>query len=148
MKKMKIIAGISWAFFSLILILILFPGLNTFSVTVSRLPFMKINPRYAGGEIVNQIITDNCTLSIRKPVFNGFFGERSSGFVQMDWRGSIPENIGDSIDYDQDGKCDFYISIDRNKSKTSLEPFNEKVRNIVISTPTSYGWSARTGLLK
>jgi hypothetical protein len=148
MKKLKIIAGISWAFIALILIIILFPGLNSFSVSVSKLPFMKINPRYTGGVVANQMITENCTLDIRKPVFDGLFRERNSGFVQIDWRGSMPENIKDSIDYDQDGNKDFYISVNRKASKTELVPLNEKVRNVVISTPTSYGWSARIGLLK
>src|SRR5450759_1624959 len=106
MKKIKIIAGISWAFLGLILIIILFPGLNSYSVSVSKLPFMKLNPRYSGGEIVKQIVADRCTLDIRKPVFNGFLKERNKGFVQLDWRGNIPELINDSIDYD----CLLYTS--------------------------------------
>ncbi|HZY25257.1 MAG TPA: hypothetical protein VFE71_05485, partial [Bacteroidales bacterium] len=77
MKKIKIIVGISWAFLGLILIIILFPGLNSYSVSVSKLPFMKLNPIYSGGEVAQQIISDKCTLDIRRPVFNGFIGERS-----------------------------------------------------------------------
>jgi hypothetical protein len=148
MKKVKIIAGICWAFAGLILIIILFPGLNSYSVSVSKLPFMKLNPRYTGGEIACQIITGSCTLDIRKPVFNGFLKDRKSGFVQLDWRGNIPEMIIDSIDYDTDGNKDFCISVNRKESKTNLESFNPKVRGVVISTPTSYGWSVRVGLLK
>jgi len=148
MKKVKIIAGICWAFAGLILIIILFPGLNSYSVSVSKLPFMKLNPRYTGGEIASQIITGSCTLDIRKPVFNGFLKDRKSGFVQLDWRGNIPEMIIDSIDYDTDGNKDFSISVNRKESKTNLESFNPKVKGVVISTPTSYGWSVRVGLLK
>lgn len=148
MKKMKIIAGISWAFFGLIMILILFPGLNMFSVSVSKLPFMKLNPRYTGGEIANQIITASCTLDIRKPVFNGFLKERNTGFVQLDWHGTIPELIKDSIDYDHDGNKDFCILIERKDSKTVVDPFNKKVKGVLISTPTSYGWAARVRLIK
>lgn len=148
MKKVKIIAGICWAFAGLILIIILFPGLNSYSVSVSKLPFMKLNPRYTGGEIASQIITGSCTLDIRKPVFNGFLKDRKSGFVQLDWRGNIPGMIIDSIDYDTDGNKDFCISVNRKESKTNLESFNPKVKGVVISTPTSYGWSVRVGLLK
>jgi hypothetical protein len=148
MKKAKIIAGISWAFLGLILIIILFPGLNSFSVSVSKLPFMKLNPRYTGGEIANQIVAESCTLNIRKPVFNGFLRETKSGFVQLDWHGTIPETIKDSIDFDRDGKNDFCILVNRKKSKTDLKSFNSKVKDIVISTPTSYGWAVRVGLLK
>lgn len=148
MKKVKIIAGICWAFAGLILIIILFPGLNGFSVSVSKLPFMKLNPRYTGGEIASQIITGSCTLDIRKPVFNGFLKDRKSGFVQLDWRGNVPEMIKYSIDYDTDGNRDFCISVNRKESKTSLELFNPNVKGVVISTPTSYGWSVRVGMLK
>jgi hypothetical protein len=148
MKKIKIIAGISWAFLCLILIIILFPGLNSFSVSVSKLPFMKLNPRYIGGEISNQIIAESCTLDVRRPVFNGFLNESNSGFVQLDWHGTLPEMIKDSIDYDHDGNTDFCIFINRKDSKTELSPMNGKVKGVVISTPTSYGWAVRIGLIK
>ena len=148
MKKVKIIAGISWAFAGLILIIILFPGLNSFSVSVSKLPFMKLNPRYTGGEVTTRLISEKCTLDIRKPVFNGFLKERNSGFVQMDWHGIVPEMIRDSIDYDNDGKKDFCIEVNRIKSESGLEVYNGKVKSVLISTPTSYGWAVRVGLLK
>jgi len=148
MKKVKIIAGICWAFLGLILIIILFPGLNGFSVSISKLPFMKLNPRYTGGEVASQMITESCTLDIRKPVFNGFLKERKSGFVQLDWRGNIPEIIKDSIDYDHNGSKDFLILVDRKDSKTELQPFNNKVKSVIISTPTSYGWAVRVELTK
>jgi hypothetical protein len=148
MKKVKIIAGISWAFLCLILILILFPGLNSFSGSVSKLPFMKINPRYSGGEVVSQKVTDRCTLDVRRPVFNGLLKERTSGFIQLDWRGDLPEIIIDSIDYNGDTKMDFCILVNRKESKTDLEIFSPEVRRVDISTPTSYGWAVRIGLLK
>jgi hypothetical protein len=148
MKKIKIIAGICWAIAGLILIIILFPGLNSFSVSVSKLPFMKLNPRYTGGEVTKQLISDKCTLDIRKPVFNGFLKERNSGFVQLDWRGTVPEMIKDSIDYDIDGKKDFCIEVNRIKSESGLEVYNNKVKKILISTSTSYGWAARVELSK
>ena len=148
MKKVKIIAGISWALFCLILIIILFPGLNSFSLSVSKLPFMKLNPRYTGGEIADQVISKSCTLDIRKPVFNGFLKERNLGFVQLDWHGTIPEIIKDSIDYNHDGIKDFCVLIDRKNSKTVLDPINRKIKGVLISTPTSYGWAVRIGLIK
>ena len=148
MKKIKIIAGITWAFLGLFLIIILFPGLNSYSVSVSKLPFMKLNPRYTGGEVANQIVAENCTLDIRKPVFNGFLKERNSGFVQLDWHGKVPEMINDSIDYDHDCYKDFCIFIDRKNSKTVLNPLNRKVKGVAISTPTSYGWAVRVELSK
>ena len=148
MKKIKIIAGISWAFIGLIVIIILFPGLNSLSGSVARLPFMKINPNYTGGEIAQRMITEKCTLDIRKPVFDGLLGERKKGFVQVDWRGNLPGIIEDTIDFNFDSIPDFAISIDLNGSKTSLNPMNSKVNDISISTPVSYGWAVRVGIEK
>lgn len=146
MKKIKIIAGITWAILGLILIIILFPGLNGFASTVSGLPFMKLNPRYTGGEIAYRLTSENCTLDVRKPVFNGFLKEKKSGFVQIDWRGNLPDVIKDSIDYDKDGHMDFLVAIDKKTAKTEINPLNKKVQDLIISTKTSYGWAVRVGL--
>lgn len=148
MKKVKIIAGITWAFICLILIIILFPGLNSFSASAAKLPFMKINPNYSGGEVAQQLIATGCTLDIRKPVFDGLIKKRNKGFVQLDWRGNVPDKIVDTIDYDLDNKPDFCIFVYRDQSKTVLDPINSKVRDIIISTPTSYGWAVRVELIK
>jgi hypothetical protein len=143
MKKIKLAAGIFWAILCLIMILVLFPQLNTFSSTVSRLPFMKINPNFTGGVAAEEIVMESCTLVVRKPVFNGLIGERRHGFVQVDWRGKMPDIISDTIDYDMDKKPDFMIRINRAESLTVLKSLNPKVRQVGISTPTSYGWSVR-----
>jgi hypothetical protein len=148
MKKIKTITGIIWAFACLILIIVLFPGLNAFSSYAAKLPFMKINPHYTGGEVATRMISDGCTLVVRKPVFDGLFGERKNGFVQVDWRGNIPLVINDTIDYDNDKVADFRIRIDKSNSKTILEPLNSRVKKIGVSTPASYGWAVRVNLSK
>ncbi|MCE5345922.1 MAG: hypothetical protein LLG13_06495 [Bacteroidales bacterium] len=148
MKKLKMITGITWAFAGLILMFILFPGMNNLSMSVSKLPFMKINPNYNGGVVAKQIVEASCTLDIRKPVFDGLLKERKSGFVQIDWRGTVPDNIVDTIDYDLDEIPDFTITIDRIKSTTSINAMSSKVLNIGVSTPTSYGWAVRVNLKK
>jgi hypothetical protein len=148
MKKIKIALGISWAVLCLILIIVFFPGMNSFSSQVSRLPFMKINPNFTGGEAAEQIVMQSCTLVVRKPVFDGLTGERKHGFVQVDWRGDIPDIISDTIDYDMDKKPDFMIRINRSEPATVLLPLNQKVKEVDISTPTSYGWSVRVKIVK
>jgi hypothetical protein len=148
MNKVKIIAGITWAFICLVLIIVLFPKLNTLSSAASKLPFMKINPNYTGGEIAQKTIMENCTLVIRKPVFSGLIREKQNGFVQIDWRGNIPEEITDTIDYDFDKIQDFSLRINSKNSKTELHPFNSKVREVGVSTRTSYGWAVRIILVK
>jgi len=148
MKKIKLISGIAWAFATLILIIVLFPGLNNVSASAARLPFMKINPNYTGGEIARQFISEGCTLSVRKPVFDGLIGERKNGFVQVDWRGALPDKINDTIDYNLDGSPDFCILINRKEFITNLVSLNPLVKKVETSTKTSYGWAVRVGLKK
>jgi hypothetical protein len=146
MKKIKITAGIIWAFAGLILILILFPGLTGFSKSLAQLPFMKLNPNYSGGEIAFSKVQPACTLVVRKPVFDGLLRERKHGFVQVDWRGKIPEKINDTIDYDRDSIPDFIITVNSISSDTEIESLNKKVKDINVSTPASYGWAVRVNI--
>jgi hypothetical protein len=148
MKKVKIIAGVTWALAGMILIIILFPFLNSFSSSAAKLPFMKINPNYSGGEAASQVVSEGCTIVVRKPVFDWLIGERKNGFVQVDWRGNIPENINDSIDYNLDGIPDFLVKVDRKSLQAQLVMFNPSVSKIKISTKTSYGWAVRVGVSK
>jgi len=148
MRKFKIIAGTIWALLAMILILILFPGLNSFSGSVAKLPFMKLNPNYSGGDVAKQLVLENYIIDIRKPVFDGLIGQKKSGFVQIDWRGNIPEVISDTIDYDLDQNADFIIRINRETNRSEITSFNGNVGNIMISTPTSYGWAIRVNVKK
>jgi hypothetical protein len=148
MKKIKIITGIAWAVLCLVLIIVLFPGLNSFSASASRLPFMKINPNYTGGDVAKEIVSEGCTLQIRKPVFDGLIRERKKGFVQVDWRGIVPEKITDTIDFNFDKVPDFIVIIDRKMPDTELFPMNSSVLRIGKSTRTSYGWAIRVELAK
>ena len=148
MRKAKIIAGTIWALMAMILILILFPGLNSFSGSFAKLPFMKLNPNYSGGEVAKEIVSENYTIGIRKPVFDGLTGQKNRGFVQIDWRGNIPDEIADTIDYNLDQKADFLVRINRGTSATEITSFNGKVGDIRISTQTSYGWAIRVDVKK
>lgn len=149
MKTIKIAAGITWAFLCLIIIIVLFPALNPLANSTAKLPFMKINPNYTGSYVVKEIVKQNYTINIRKPVFKGLIGEKQNGFVQIDWRTSkLPSSIIDTIDYDDDSKKDFIIQIDSLNAQSKITPLNPKVGEIKVSTPTSYGWAVRVGLMK
>lgn len=148
MKNIKIIAGIAWAVAGLLIIILLFPGLETMSGKLANLPFMKINPNFSGGEVERQLVSPVCTLDIRRPVFDGLFSEKKEGFVQLDWRGKLPGEIEDSIDYNFDSIPDFYIKIDTKQSTTFLKAVNPAVRDINISAATSYGWAVRVNLIR
>ncbi len=94
---------------------------------LAGMPFMKINPNYTGGEVAFREISPACTLVVHKPVFNGFLRERKEGFVQVDWRGKIPEIISDTIYYDGNGTKDFLVSIDTKSNAAKITPFSKYI---------------------
>lgn len=146
MKKIKLIAGIAWAVAGLIFIIWVFPGFQKVNEKVASLPFMKINPNFSGGEVERRLVSPVCTLDIRRPVFDGLVRQRRNGFVQIDWRGNLPGEIEDSIDYNFDSIPDFYIKIDTKQSETLLKALNPAVGDINTSAATSYGWAVRVNL--
>ena len=148
MKKVKLIAGIIWAFLCLVFLIVLFPAIGSFSRSLAGLPFMKINPNYTGGEAASEVIHANCTIVTRRPVFDGLLKERNKGFVQVDWRGEITGEINDTIDFNLDGSPDFGIRINTGTSDSQIDPINPAVTGLDVSTSTSYGWAARIKLKK
>jgi len=148
MKKIRIIFGITWAVLCMLLVIILFPGMNNLSASAARFSFMKINPNYTGGEIAREFIRENDTLRIRKPVFSGLLHDRKTGFIQVDWRGKLPPVLKDTIDFDFDSRPDFCVVIDRESRKSQIIPFSPGVGSVRVSVPVSYGWAMRVNLSK
>jgi hypothetical protein len=148
MKKLLSILGFTWAVVCLLIILIMFPGLNNFSLQLAKLPFMKINPKYSGGDVVKTIKYENYTVNIHEPVFAALIGESSKGFVQLDWNwtDSIPVPVTDTIDYDLDNQKDFIIGIDPSTENLRIISLQNAVGEIKASARTENGWLVRVGL--
>jgi hypothetical protein len=149
MKKLIAILGFIWAAICLLLVLIMFPGLNNFSQQLAKLPFMKINPKFSGGDVATTIEYNTYTMNIHKPVFASLIGESSKGFVQLDWNwtDSIPVRVTDTIDYNMDNKMDFIIGIDPSTEDIQIVSLQNAVREIKASSRTENGWLVRVGLI-
>lgn len=139
-------AGIIWALVCLVIMIVFFPGMGGFSKSFAALPFMKINPRFNGGEIAFTETQPACTLVVHKPVYDGFFGDRKKGFVQVDWKGELPPVISDTIDYDKNGTPDFFVNIDVKSNIAKIVSASENVDSFGVSTPASFGWILRVNL--
>jgi hypothetical protein len=148
MKKLLEILGFIWAVVCLLIILIMFPGLDGFSKKMAKLPFMKINPAYSGGDVLKSVEYARYTVYIHEPVFAALTGESKKGFVQLDWnwKDSIPVQVTDTIDFDMDNAPDFIIGIDPLTEKLTLVSLRDAVGGIDASTKTKNGWLVRVGL--
>jgi hypothetical protein len=149
MKKIFTILGFTWAAICLLIVLIMFPGLDKFSKQMAKLPFMKIHPSLSGGDVAKTIEHENYTVNIHEPVFAALIGESSRGFVQLEWiwKDSIPVPVFDSVDFNMDHKTDFIIKIDPLTDSIKILSLRNNVGEIEASARTGNGWIARIGLI-
>jgi hypothetical protein len=148
MKKLLSIPAYLWAIACLLLIPITFIGNDSLASQLAKLPFMKVNPLYSGGEISDSINAPELNIYIYKPVFEAFIGESKEGFVQIRFSsaGNLPDIISKSIDYDKDGINDFDVNIDTRNGETQLKHFNPLVTEMEISSKVKEDWIIRVGL--
>jgi len=150
MKRFITIPAYLWAVACMLLIPVTFMGNNGFAKQLARLPFMKVNPIYTGGETDRSYQKDSLTITINKPVFEALIGENSKGFVQIRFApaDSLPKTIIQSIDYNNDGTNDFDLTIHTINGDTKYESRNEHCTGLNVSSKVKKDWVIRINLLK
>jgi hypothetical protein len=148
MKKLLAVPAYIWAIACLLLIPVTFIGNNSFANQLAKLPFIKINPLYSGGELTDSITGQDMNIYIYKPVFEALIGESREGFVQIRFSpaGKLPDMITKSIDFDNDGITDFGVNINTGNGETNLNPSNPFITKIIISSKVKEDWIVRVGL--
>ena len=97
MKRIISFLAYVWASLATPLILALFIGLGAWQQQLLKLPFMRIDPVYSGGEVVDSLVADDYKIMIHERVFPGVFSESDDGFVQMDITSSLDFVSVDSL---------------------------------------------------
>ncbi len=148
MKKIKQILGYlsySWALAACITCPILFIFLGYISHNAAKLPFMKIHPRYSGGEVAQDYEKDGVRWIIQRPVFDGLIAERPYGFVQVKLLSPQAPSAEQLLDIDMDGNTDLGLQI-QDKGAPSLRKVSPNVTGINSWAKSSDGWIIRVGL--
>ena len=148
MKKIRSILGHLVGFLAVFLIVILFPGLGSFSETLAELPFMKIHPLYSGGKMIDTSNNDNYQRYLHQPVFKSFPREKKEGFVQVTWEGDSLEYITDTIDYNLDGKNDFSVRFSSSKPEIQILSDSNKIKKMKTYSKTDRGYIIRMHLIR
>lgn len=132
-----------------LLIPITFVGNDYFARQFARLPFMKVNPIYTGGDIARSYVQDDMTITINKPVFESLVGSSSKGFVQVKFSGvkQLPTLIHQAIDYNDDGEPDFNLDINTLTGDTKFESLSEYVSALNVSSKVKNDWVVRVIVL-
>ena len=149
MKKFLSITAYTWAFVCVLIVPLTFIGNNYFAHKLATLPFMKINPKYSGGEVSRTYNKDSLIISIGKPVFPSLFGSAGKGFVQVKFSGrdKLPEIINQTIDYDNDGRPDFTIRINTVANETEFSSMSPLFTGLNISSRVKNYWLIRADMI-
>ncbi len=84
MKNILSVFAYVWASLGTLIILMAFIGMDSWQQLSLNLPFMRVDPQYSGGAIVDSIVKNNLKISIHENVFPGVFRRSGNGFVQID----------------------------------------------------------------
>jgi len=99
MKKLLSVLGYGWAVITIFIVLATFIGNNYFSKKFAGATGVTVSPWFSGGEVTLVVEHGAYRVSVHRPVFDGLTGERSEGFVQIDWKpaGGLPRVVTESI---------------------------------------------------
>ncbi len=122
-QKLAAGTGYLWALLALPIILATFMGGSFLAHQLVLFTGIKVSPWFTGGDILQTIEHNTYRTLIHRAVFDGLIGERSRGFIQIDFQpegGLLPEKLWEEIDYNQDGTIDFKIQLDSIKNQARL----------------------------
>jgi hypothetical protein len=121
---MKSGLGYTWAAFCLITVLATFVGLEFWTQTFAKRTGIQVSARFSGGEVRQAVDHGAYQTHLHRMVFDGLIGERTDGFVQIDWvpnaQQSLPPTIDEDFDLDGDGSIEISVHADMASGKIDL----------------------------
>jgi hypothetical protein len=143
-------AGYAWAIVCVVAVLVMFVGHDYFSNKLASVTGITVSPRFSGGEIVRSIDRGAYRTVIRRPVYDGLMGDRTDGFIQIEWQPitSLPAVIEEGIDFTGDGREDLVFQLDTAGGNGTVTPRNPSVLAVQTLVRVNQGWVARIRLRK
>jgi hypothetical protein len=129
-NQLKSILGYTWAILALPIMLATFMGLDFWAKSLAKITDVKISPWFSGGEIIRTIARENYKTMLHRPVFDGLFGERREGFIQINWvplGENLPPDINEEIDIEGDGTDDFRIQFNTLTNRVSFMDHSDRI---------------------
>lgn len=147
-RRVRALAGYAWAALCVALAPIGFIGSDYFSGLLARLPFMRVHPRYSGGEVARVVDHGVYRLHVHRPVFDSLFGRDSEGFVQLRWEAVLPmpTELAETVDLYGDGRSTVRLRLDARSDSALIEEAGPDVLGIGPACTTDTGWIVRVRL--
>jgi len=126
MQRMKSGLGYAWAALCFVVILATFLGMGFWERALARGTAIHVTPRFSGGEVLRTIDHGSYRTLLHRPVFDGLIGERSGGFVQIDWvpreKQTLPPIVEEDFDINGDASIEISVRIDTTSGRIQLLP--------------------------
>lgn len=148
MRKLGAVLGYALAALALPIVLATLMGMNTWEKALVAGTGLRVSPWYTGDEVVRTVSHGSYETRIHKPVFQALIGERSEGFVQVDWApaDSVPAGLEDAVDYDGDGAVDFVVRLDTDGGRAELTTAGTDVLGLRGTYRLDDGWAVRVNV--
>jgi hypothetical protein len=148
MSKLKSILAYGVAGLGIPIILVTFMGMPFWMNLLVANTGLKVSPWYTGAEVVRSVDHGQYRTLIHRPVFDALIGERSNGFVQVDWKpiNSVPEEIAEEIDLDGNGSADFQVVLNSRSGRALLIPYSSQVTGLEGTYKLKDSWAIRVQL--
>jgi len=117
--RLKAVLGYTLAALAFVVALATFVGMPAWEKALVSGTGLRVSPWFTGDEVAYTVPHRGYETRIHRPVFQALIGERSEGFVQVDWApaDSLPAVLDEEIDYDRDGVGDFRIRLEGEKEE-------------------------------
>ena len=146
MRRLRSILGYGWAALTLVIVLATFMGNTYFSQRLAAASGVSVSPWFSGGEIAGVIEHEGYRAYVHRPVFDGLVGERSEGFIQIDWKpaDALPRLITESIGIA--GAEPIVLQLDTQTGVARLTSHAPEAPGIERTYRLRDGWAARVRL--
>jgi hypothetical protein len=113
MNEIKSFLGVTVAVAMIFVVMAAFMGMEFWMKTLVKTTDVRISPWITGGNVVDSIQNHEYTTLVYEQVFDGLLWKEAKGFVQIGWSplDKLPEQITDTIDFDNDKKADFFVQL-------------------------------------
>jgi hypothetical protein len=150
MSKLKSLLGTVWALAAVPLLLVMFMGFAHWPGVLVAATGLHVSPWYTGGEVTATFSREAYETRFHRPVFDALIGQRSRGFVQVDFvpakGAALPAVIEDTLQPGGDHAMEFRLRLDTATRKATIEPLGARVLGLYSVNALAEGLAVRVAL--
>ena len=148
MNRLRSVMGYTWAGLAVLIILVTFIGNGYLSRRLAAATGVTVSPWITGGEVAKTSDYGTYRTVVHRPVFDGLVGERSEGFVQVDWEpgNEPPPVVEERVDLGRERRIDFLLRLDTRAGTATVEDLAGTVIGIDHVYRVGKGWAVRISL--